>query len=127
MHTLRLAATSMTPEVDFDFAHHRLSLKGESYPENAQAFYQPLIEALGNYCASLHHTEVTVDVALAYFNSASTKALFSLFGVLNQAGARGNHIVMNWRHDPEDDTILEFGQELADDFVALEVRCMELA
>ncbi len=33
-----LAATPATPEVNFDFAAHRLVLKGEAYPENAAAF-----------------------------------------------------------------------------------------
>ncbi|GGY03452.1 DUF1987 domain-containing protein [Paludibacterium paludis] len=125
MQNIHLAATSMTPAIEFDFARHHLSLRGESYPENAQAFYQPLIASLSDYCQTLRNATVTVEVALAYFNSASTKSLFTLFSVLNQAAARGNHIVLDWLHDPEDDTILEFGQELADDFVALEVRCLE--
>ena len=35
MDPLFIAATPTSPEVDFRFADHTLSLKGESYPENA--------------------------------------------------------------------------------------------
>jgi len=63
---------------------------------------------------------VTVDVALIYFNSSSTKMLFNLFDALNAAATRGVRVVLNWHHDPEDDTIEEFGFELRDDFTALD-------
>ncbi|MGE8355200.1 MAG: DUF1987 domain-containing protein [Microvirgula sp.] len=126
MKAIHLPATAYTPQVDFDFATHRLSLRGESYPENAASFYQPLIDAVAQYIGQLQETRITVDVALAYFNSSSTKLLFSLFGHLNQAALAGNDVSLNWHHDPEDDTIVEFGNELADDFNALELRLVEI-
>jgi hypothetical protein len=63
-----------------------------------------------------------VNVTLAYFNSSSTKMLFSLFEILNNAVLSGNVVVLNWFYDEDDDTILEFGEEIADDFAALEFR-----
>jgi hypothetical protein len=57
-------------------------------------------------------------VSLAYFNSSSTKMLFSLFEILNNAVLSGNVVVLNWFYDEDDDTILEFGEEIADDFAA---------
>jgi hypothetical protein len=121
MENLYLAATADSPEIDFRFDTHRLALKGESYPENAATFYSDIIKRLQSYLATLDGgTTVTVDVALIYFNSSSTKMLFSLFDALNAAAKRGTHIVLNWHHDPEDDTIEEFGFELRDDFTALE-------
>ena len=118
---LYLAATADSPEVDFRFDTHQLLLRGESYPENAAMFYGDIIKRVQNYLAQLDvNAKVTVDVALIYFNSSSTKMLFSLFDALNTAAKRGAHIVLNWHHDPEDDTIEEFGFELRDDFTALE-------
>ena len=41
----------------------------------------------------------------------------------NDAGGpaeAGNEVVLNWFHDEEDDTIFEFGQELKDDFTAIQ-------
>jgi hypothetical protein len=121
MENLFLAATGDSPEVDFRFDVHELALKGESYPENAAAFYGDIIKRVQGYLGGVTNgTTVTVNVALIYFNSSSTKMLFTLFDALNSAAERGVHVVLNWHHDPEDDTIEEFGRELHDDFGALE-------
>ncbi|MEQ6290407.1 DUF1987 domain-containing protein [Vogesella sp. GCM10023246] len=127
MQNIFLAASSYSPEVNFDFANHRLALKGECYPENAAVFFEPIMHALHGYLASLDHVHITVDVQLAYFNSASTKAILAIFERLNAAAVAGNYVTVNWHSDPDDDTIMEFGQEVADDNGALDVHLLELA
>jgi hypothetical protein len=120
MEHFYLAASPTSPEIDFRFDAHTLSIKGESYPENAAAFYGPVIERLSAYLAESDAAPVTVNVSLAYFNSSSTKMLFSLIEALNDAAVAGRPVRLNWYHDEDDDTILEFGQELHDDFGALD-------
>jgi len=117
MNNLFIAATTSSPEVDFRFDEHRLSLRGEAYPENAAIYWGEIITALRIYLdkAPVNGT-ITVNVALAYFNSSSTKMLFALFGALNEKAEQGATIELNWYHDEEDDTIFEFGQELQEDF-----------
>ena len=128
MENLYLAATADSPEVDFRFDTHELALKGESYPENAAAFYGSIIRQLHDYLASCNEgITITVDVALIYFNSSSTKMLFAFFEALNTAATRGVHVVLNWHYEPEDDTIGDFGSELRDDFGALEFRDLPTA
>jgi hypothetical protein len=119
MDPLFIAASPTSPEVDFRFDQHTLSIKGESYPENAAAFYGPVIARVQAYLDQCSDAEITVHVSLAYFNSSSTKMLFSFFEALNDAAMAGNQVRLNWYHDEDDDTILEFGQELQDDFGAL--------
>jgi len=120
MDNLFIAASASSPEVDFRFEERTLSLKGESYPENAAQFWGDIISTLRAFLA---HDEVaapiTVNVALAYFNSSSTKMLFSLFDALNEKAEAGTEVILNWYHDEEDDTIFEFGQELKEDFADL--------
>ncbi len=74
------------------------------------------------WLAGLDGASITVNVSLAYFNSSSTKMLFTFFEVLNAAAIAGSQVRLNWYHDEDDDTILEFGQELQDDFGALDFR-----
>lgn len=120
MDNLFIAASASSPEVDFRFDERRLSLKGESYPENAAQFWGEIIAALRRFLAEDQNgTAITVNVALAYFNSSSTKMLFSLFDILNEKAEAGTEVILNWYHDEEDDTIFEFGQELQEDFSAL--------
>lgn len=128
MENLYLAATADTPEVDFRFDAHSLSLTGESYPENAAAFYGPILKQLQSYLVTCSDGDtITVDVALVYFNSSSTKMLFSFYGALNGAAELGVRVVLNWHRDPEDDTIAEFGEELRDDFTALDFHDLPTA
>ncbi|MFI8614615.1 DUF1987 domain-containing protein [Acidovorax sp. NPDC077693] len=120
MENLYIAPTPSSPEVDFKFDTRTLSLRGESYPENAAAFYGDIITRLGEFLSTQHGAALEVNVALAYFNSSSTKMLFNLIEVLSNAAEAGNRVVLHWYHDEEDDTILEFGQELSEDFPAIE-------
>jgi len=124
---IQYPATSFTPEVDFRFSENRLSLHGECYPENAAVFFSPLISATEQYLASLTGEPVNVRIQLAYFNSSSTKLIFAWLDRLNDYAADGNAVVLDWLHDSEDDSIQEFGQELQDDFTAIQFRVMELA
>ncbi|HEX5122078.1 MAG TPA: DUF1987 domain-containing protein [Rhodanobacteraceae bacterium] len=118
---LIIAQTGSSPDVAFRFSAATLALRGESYPENAAAFYSEIIARTRAYLASLAKGDtVTVNVALTYFNSSSTKMLFTLFSALNDAAESGTRVVLNWQHDVDDDTIGEFGAELHDEFPALD-------
>ncbi|WP_407275261.1 DUF1987 domain-containing protein [Halothiobacillus sp. DCM-1] len=126
METLHRPATSNTPEVLFDFRNSHLSLRGESYPESAAAFYGEILAQTSAWLDQLHDARIHVEVQLNYFNSSSTKMLFSLFDRLNQAVEDGNTVVLDWHHDVDDETILEFGLELAEDFPAIEFHAQPI-
>ncbi|RJX74075.1 DUF1987 domain-containing protein [Pseudomonas sp. LS-2] len=119
MDNFYIEATATSPEVDFRFDQNLLSMKGESYPENAAAFYAPIVQHLRAYLASREGAVITANIALAYFNSSSTKMLFSIFDALDQAAEAGNQIIVNWYHEEEDETIFEFGEELKADFTSI--------
>ncbi len=118
-----LAATPATPEVNFDFAAHRLVLKGEAYPENAAAFFRPLLQAVEEWLNEkpADSAPVQLHVALSYFNSSSTKLLFEFFESLNGFARQGKACELYWYYDPEDDISEEFGQEVSQDFPSLSV------
>ena len=115
MDHLRIAATERSPEVDFDFAAGRLSLKGESYPEDASKVFGPIFGALEEFLAEAVGREVCVDVELIYFNSSSAKALMNMFLRLDEAAAKGVRITVNWRFTPDDETMKEFGEDFSED------------
>lgn len=125
-NNLHITGTASTPTVDFRFDTHQLSLSGESYPENAAAFCGPLIERVQHYLQAClatlpsSPTRIDVHVSLPYFNSSSTKMLFSLFNILDKAAQQQLPIALHWYYDQDDDIAEEFGQELHIDFSALE-------
>jgi DNA modification methylase len=122
-----LAATCNTPEVDFRFSQHRLSLKGECFPENAALFFGDLLERTASYLAGLHNTDVNLHIRLAYFNSASTNLLYKWIAEFNRACDNGNFVMLHWHHDAEDDTLQDFGMDIKDEFGALRVVLHALA
>lgn len=121
--SIQQPATQATPEVNFDFSAHRLVLKGEAYPENAAAFFRPLLQAIESWLTEkpIAGEPVRLHVALSYFNSSSTKLLFELFECLNGFAKRGIPCELYWYYDAEDDISEEFGQELRIDFPSLAV------
>ncbi|WP_416424831.1 DUF1987 domain-containing protein [Pseudomonas sp. App30] len=127
MDNFYVEASATSPEVDFRFDQHLLTLKGESYPENAAAFYAPVVQHLRSYLEACSGECITANIALAYFNSSSTKMLFSIFDALDQAAQAGNEVIVNWYHDEEDETIFEFGEELQADFTAIQFNDQPVA
>ncbi|MBV8037118.1 DUF1987 domain-containing protein [Roseateles sp.] len=123
MTPLHIPATGSSPEIEFRFDDHELSLRGESFPENAAAFYGPVIAALRDFLDQPGRDQaLKVSVSLTYFNSSSTKMLFTLFDLLDQAAASGRSVQLHWWHDVEDDTIREFGEELMVDFQNMDIQ-----
>jgi hypothetical protein len=123
MQDLYIPATAETPEVKFLFSEHRLHIQGESYPENAMAFYAPLRAGLQGYLDNVSdQTPVEAHFSLKYFNSSSTKLLRSLIALLNEFARAGKQITAHWYHDPEDDMMMEFGHDLQDEFGLLHIN-----
>lgn len=126
MENLRIAPTSESPEIVFDYAIHRLSISGESYPENAMSFYGPVRASLEAYLAGPPPGKpVEVSCSLRYFNSSSTKLIRALVAMLN-AAASTRPVILRWYHDAEDDMMMEFGMDLRDEFRILDVQVLAL-
>lgn len=115
MENLMIAATERSPEVDFDFASGRLSLKGESYPEDASAVFGPIFAALESFLGQAAGRDIRFDFNLIYFNSSSAKALMNMFQLLDRAAADGIRVEVNWFYAPDDETMQEFGEDFSED------------
>lgn len=115
MDNLVIAATERSPAVDFDFAAGVLSLKGESYPEDASQVFGPIFAALETFLEQGEGRTLRFDFELIYFNSSSAKALMNMFQLLDRAAARGTTIVVNWFYAPDDETMKEFGEDFSED------------
>jgi len=80
MDPILIPARERSPRVDFRFDEHLMSLAGESYPEDAAAFYGPVVQALVEYCRTVPDEELVFTIALTYFNTSSAKVLMNIFG-----------------------------------------------
>jgi hypothetical protein len=119
MRTLQLPATTVTPLVEFDSDRGHLLMSGECYPENPTPFFAPIFAAVEGHFRRTTLREFEARFRLSYVNSASTKALRRLFGVLNAMAEHGISVSVAWVHDPDDDTAVELGEDLAAGLVRL--------
>lgn len=120
MDNLTIAATERSPEIDFDFAAGNLSLKGESYPEDASAVFGPIFAALDRFLAETTLTSIRFNIELIYFNSSSAKALMNMFQMLEKKAAEGPaSVTVDWVFAAEDETMREFGEDFSEDLKAV--------
>lgn len=116
MENIIREATDRTPAVVFDFEGGVFSFKGESYPEDASAFFGPLHKAMDDFLNGSFQGDIVFNVEFEYFNSSSAKVLMNLFQLLEDAAqTKGKSTVINWYYNEDDDSMQEFGEDFASD------------
>lgn len=127
MSDLYIPATPETPEVNFDFSSHKLSMVGEAYPENGVEFFSPIINMIQGYLGSLDGDTVEFNFKLTYFNSVCTKMLYKILALLNEyAKDHANGVLINWYHHEDDDMMIEFCDDIQEDFSWVEFNPVPL-
>lgn len=101
--------TKSTPYVEIDYANKTLIFKGESYPENAYNFYEPIYKLIDEYFEV--HEELNANFQLSYINTSSTKCLIILLDKLNTNYLDGKKININWYYDEENGFDYDMGQD----------------
>lgn len=110
-----LEASKSTPRVLLDGENKEFLIEGHSYPENASSFFTPIVEWIKEY---LVQDEVVfiLNIRLLYINTSSTKAMFYIFDILEDAYAQGKDIKVNWLYHKDNEMSKETGEELLEDF-----------
>jgi hypothetical protein len=92
-----------------------LEIRGESYPENSQEFYGPLIAWLNQYLAEATDS-VVFRVALSYMNTSSTKYMIEMLDRIEKAHEQGTDVRVEWYCDPDNARAFDTVEELKEDF-----------
>jgi hypothetical protein len=69
----------------------------------------------------------TVDMELFYFNSSSAKFLFDFFEFFEEKAANGVTVKVNWNYREDDDTMLEAGEDFAEDLETCQFELVQVA
>ncbi len=105
---LYIKGTSKTPEVDF--ASGVIQLSGRSIPEDAVAFYQPLIRWVASYVEKPEKF-TKVNFKIEYINSGSNRFIYAIFKLLDECSSKGYDISITWYYEEDDDTIRGLGKD----------------
>lgn len=114
MERLYRASTKSSPEVDFNPDTGILKISGQSYPENASAFYQELFGWLKDYLPAACGN-IVVELSLSYMNTSSTKCLMDMIYMLEDAFNAGADICINWHYTARNRSMRECGEEFREE------------
>ena len=119
---MQLAATQRTPMMEISGSSCRIV--GECYPENIQAFSSPVMTELKSVVPD--SGSYTVELELFYFNSSSAKFFFDFFEFFEEKAEAGLSVNVNWNYRLDDDTMLEAGEDFAEDMINCKFELVEM-
>jgi hypothetical protein len=113
--------TSHLPLIDFNPEGY-LNLEGRSIPEDACKIYNPLIK----FVDQLDIIQVTFDINLEYFNTATSKKLLELLKHLD-ANNKIKTVLVNWHFEEGDEDSVETAEIYEECLRRTDFRYMEYA
>jgi hypothetical protein len=116
MEPLFIPGTNSTPQIHFDAATGKLVVKGQSYPENAFKFYEPVLAWTNDYLHQLQTSVVvTMELELPYINTSSTKCLMMLLEKFEAAHCAGKPVKVEWICNMDNESEYECAEEFQED------------
>lgn len=111
MEKLYVEASLDTPKVNFDPENSVFEISGKALPEDAIEFFRPLYDWMAKYLES-SDVPVTVNLDLAYLNSSSTRYIFNILSLLEDAHEEGREVSVKWRASNSDEVMIGKGEEM---------------
>lgn len=113
---LFIEQTKATPQVDFNPENNLLRIKGQSYPENAFKFYEPVFKWIDEYL-EWAEGEIVIEIHfnLPYINTSSSKCIMMFLERFDNAYKSGRNISISWFYEEENESEIECAEEFKED------------
>lgn len=89
------------PYVRFNAGNGHCELSGESFPDEAAAFYEKLMTWIEDYIRDVKGP-IDFNIKLTYFNTSSSKRILHLMMRLQEYALAGGKVSAKWFYHPED-------------------------
>ena len=115
--------SNYTPEIDFDPEKEKFKMAGISRPEDAYAFYEPILSWVEEYVNTvlekseqnkLSNDTFTILFDFKYMNSSSSKYIFQIISNFKKIYQKQLNVHVYWYYDDIDDQILEDGEDFSE-------------
>lgn len=120
MNNLLIEKTNSTPNINFNYDMRKLIISGESFPENAAKFYEPVVNWIKEYLGCTGEEETEVEFEIIYFNSSTSKIFMNIFSLLDEEVQEGKNIIVNWIASEDNEAAIECGEEFKEDLEDIE-------
>lgn len=101
----------VTPGIHLDNKKGHFEISGWSHPEDAIAFYGPVLHWLSQY-AQAPGSETNFHFKFQYYNTASAKQIFRIISALEEV-ARKSKVKIHWHYDEDDTDMLASGERFS--------------
>jgi hypothetical protein len=112
LDSLILPGEEKTPGIHFDVKTHRLQISGISIPEDALAFYKPILHWLGLYLQQ-RPLETEMIFQLEFFNTVSSRLFLEIMKLMQKLKESGTEVTIRWVYEEDDEDIQEAGENYA--------------
>jgi hypothetical protein len=106
MENINIQGSRKVPTVLLNPRKGVFELKGNSIPEDAGKFYQPIVDKLEEYFGSPHPV-TQFNIHLLYYNTSTSKWLLNIFRLAKKYMEMGHEINIKWYYDEDDEVIQE--------------------
>ena len=112
MNVFQCKPTETSPLVHLNPDDGELTIEGNAIPEDAEAFFHPILEWLDEYVNNTT-VETTLSLKLHYFNVSSSKRILFIFYKLNELIKKNRSVLVKWHYVEGEDEMFEVGQDFA--------------
>lgn len=112
MEVLSIKGTSQYPEVLLNSKTGRLDFSGNSLPEDAKGFFEPIIDWIKSY-AEEPCEETIITFRMIYYNTPSSKIIFQLLKKFETIQNKSSVKVI-WQHPDDDIDMKEAGSDFSE-------------
>ncbi len=110
LDNLTVEGTEKLPQISLDSTTGVLFIGGTSIPEDTLEVYEPIFLWLDNYLNQAA-SSTTLSVNMKFFNTSSSKCLYTIFRKLEALHQKGKTVNISWQYKLEDTDMYESGTD----------------
>ena len=108
MEAMIIESDLLTPRIVLNPEENKFEISERSMPEDALAFYMPVIHWLEEYKSS-PNPKTQFEFKLEYFNTASSRMLYKVFSALKEI-SDNSEVTVRWYYKKDDTDMLASGK-----------------
>jgi len=113
MEVLSIKGTSQYPEVLLDKKTGKFDFSGNSLPEDAKGFFEPILDWIDGYIES-PRLETSISFQMTYYNTPSSKFFFQILKKFEAIHLKKSAIKVIWKYPEEDIDMRDAGVDLSE-------------
>ncbi|MFO8021087.1 MAG: DUF1987 domain-containing protein [Perlabentimonas sp.] len=113
MEPLSIKGNSQHPEILLNKEKGILAFSGNSLPEDAKSFFDPIISWIDKYIEAPNN-ETTVSFRMSYYNTPSSKLIYQILKKLEGLQANQGNVRVIWHYPDDDPDMKDAGKDYAE-------------